>query len=43
MKNLSFNDVRKMFDELLKKGYSVKEVLEMPIFVGGAKWVILLK
>ena len=37
MKNLSFNDVRKMFDELLKKGYSVEEILSMPIFVGGAK------
>ena len=37
MKNLSFNDVRKMFDELLKKGYTVNEILEIPIFVGGAK------
>lgn len=37
MKNLSFNDVRKMFDELLKKGYSAEEILLMPIFVGGAK------
>ncbi len=32
---LTFNDVRKMFDELLAKGFSVEEVLNFPISTGG--------
>ena len=34
-KEVTFNDIRKMFDELLAKGYKVEEVLNFPVFVGG--------
>ena len=34
MKELTFNDVRKMFDELRAKGYSVEEILNMPLTIG---------
>ena len=42
---LTFNDVKKMFNELIEKGYSPEEILKFPIFVGkvkgGAKWMNL--
>jgi len=34
MKELTFKDVIKMFDELLAKGYTPQEIVSMPIFVG---------
>lgn len=43
-KEVIFNDIRKMFDELLAKGYKVEEVLNFPVFVGGVGvWKILYK
>lgn len=29
----TFNDVRKVFEELLAKGYTPQEVLDMPLYV----------
>lgn len=37
MENVTFNDIRKMFDALLNKGYSAEEVLSFPTFVGTPK------
>lgn len=34
MKELTFNEIRKMFDELLAKGYTVEEILNFPITIG---------
>lgn len=34
---LSINDVRNLFDNLLVKGYTVLEILDMPLFVGGVE------
>lgn len=36
-KDVTFKDVVKMFDQLQKKGYSVLEIMNMPIFVGNNK------
>ena len=36
-KDVTFKDVVKMFDQLQKKGYSVLEIMDMPIFVGNNK------
>lgn len=33
MKELTFNDVKVMFDELLEKGYTVEEISKFPITV----------
>ena len=38
MVKMGFNDVRKIFDSLLSKGYTVIDVLNMPLFVGGVEW-----
>ena len=34
---ITFKEVVKMFDQLQKKGYSVLEIMDMPIFVGDNK------
>lgn len=34
MKELTFKDVALMFDELKKKGYTIEEIMTMPITVG---------
>lgn len=34
MKSLIFKDAIRIFDELLKKGYKVEEIVNMPIEVG---------
>ncbi len=34
MKNLTFKQVIKMFDELMAKGYQVEEIVNMPIEIG---------
>lgn len=34
MGNLTFKDIMKMFNELLAKGYTPEEIVNMPIVVG---------
>lgn len=34
MKQLTFKDVVAMFNALVKKGYTIQEIMTMPIFVG---------